>query len=151
MTRFSTLAALIALAAAPATAGSHGMTEGNPAMDAELEYGEAYRVTTLMGTPIHITTEAMPSEQMPMPADMIDEWQEVGEIGDLLIGVDGSLEAVVIDVGGFLGVGEKEVAIPWATLRPVHEEDNMQEWFLGVQMSRAELEAAPELEREPAN
>lgn len=35
----------------------------------------------------------------------------VGEIGDVVLSQDGKVDAVIIDVGGFLGVGEKEVAV----------------------------------------
>ena len=35
----------------------------------------------------------------------------VGEIGDVVLTADGKIDAYIIDVGGFLGVGEKEVAI----------------------------------------
>lgn len=37
----------------------------------------------------------------------------VGAIEDLLIGGDGRVSAVVIGVGGFLGLGEKLVAVPY--------------------------------------
>lgn len=37
----------------------------------------------------------------------------VGEIEDLLIDGSGQIRAVVIGVGGFLGVGEKSVAVPF--------------------------------------
>lgn len=37
--------------------------------------------------------------------------EDVGEIGDVLIGTEGEVEAVIIDVGGFLGLGEKPVAV----------------------------------------
>lgn len=35
----------------------------------------------------------------------------VGEIGDVVLTADGKVDAYLIDVGGFLGMGEKEVAI----------------------------------------
>ena len=35
----------------------------------------------------------------------------VGEIGDILLSADGKVDAYVVDVGGFLGMGEKEVAV----------------------------------------
>jgi hypothetical protein len=38
-----------------------------------------------------------------------DNW--VGEIGELALTEDGEIEAVIIDVGGFLGIGEKPVAL----------------------------------------
>jgi sporulation protein YlmC with PRC-barrel domain len=40
----------------------------------------------------------------------------VGSIEDVLIGDAGKVEAVVIGVGGFLGIGEKLVAIPYDSL-----------------------------------
>lgn len=39
--------------------------------------------------------------------------EEVGEIGDLVLSADGKIDGVVIEVGGFLGLGEKEVALPF--------------------------------------
>ena len=35
---------------------------------------------------------------------------KIGEISDVLVGKDGKVEAFIISVGGFLGVGEKDVA-----------------------------------------
>src|SRR5690606_29898279 len=34
--------------------------------------------------------------------------ENIGEIGDVILTDDGSVDAVIIDVGGFLGIGEKE-------------------------------------------
>ncbi|HEY2733847.1 MAG TPA: PRC-barrel domain-containing protein, partial [Polyangiales bacterium] len=41
---------------------------------------------------------------------------KIGDINDVLIGSGGSVQAVVVGVGGFLGVGEKNVAIPFDAL-----------------------------------
>lgn len=41
----------------------------------------------------------------------------IGEIEDLIISASGSVSAVVVGVGGFLGIGEKKVAIPFNALR----------------------------------
>jgi hypothetical protein len=38
-----------------------------------------------------------------------DNW--VGEIGELALTEDGQIEAVIVDVGGFLGIGQKPVAL----------------------------------------
>jgi sporulation protein YlmC with PRC-barrel domain len=35
----------------------------------------------------------------------------VGEIADVIVAEDGKIDAIVLDVGGFLGIGEKPVAI----------------------------------------
>src|SRR5690606_3557001 len=38
--------------------------------------------------------------------------ENVGEIDDVILGADGkAVEAVVLDVGGFLGIGSKKVAV----------------------------------------
>jgi hypothetical protein len=43
--------------------------------------------------------------------------EKVGDINDVLISHDGQVAAVVIGVGGFLGIGEKNVALPYASLQ----------------------------------
>jgi sporulation protein YlmC with PRC-barrel domain len=39
-----------------------------------------------------------------------------GEIGDIVVGADGMIEAYIVDVGGFLGMGEKPVAVDAAKI-----------------------------------
>ena len=41
--------------------------------------------------------------------DATDEW--VGEVSDLVLAESGQVQAVVVDIGGFLGIGEKPVAL----------------------------------------
>ena len=43
--------------------------------------------------------------------------KEIGEIKSVALGPDGRVQAVIVGVGGFLGVGEREVAIGWDNLR----------------------------------
>ena len=42
--------------------------------------------------------------------------QQVGEINDVVVSDDGKLNSVLINVGGFLGIGDKTVAIPADTI-----------------------------------
>lgn len=42
--------------------------------------------------------------------------QKVGDINEVLVNKDGTAEAVVVGVGGFLGIGEKNVAVPFKSL-----------------------------------
>jgi sporulation protein YlmC with PRC-barrel domain len=47
-----------------------------------------------------------------------EQGREVGEVDNLLIDTrDGRISHVVIGVGGFMGVGEKKVVVPWADLK----------------------------------
>jgi len=41
----------------------------------------------------------------------------IGEISDVLIGGDGRIRAVVVGVGGFLGLADKDIAVPFQALR----------------------------------
>jgi sporulation protein YlmC with PRC-barrel domain len=51
------------------------------------------------------------------------ENDKVGDISELIVDRSGKLEAVVVGVGGFLGIGEHDVAIPYGqiswTFQPV--------------------------------
>src|SRR5258708_563747 len=50
-----------------------------------------------------------------------DNNESVGAINDLLTEKDGKIKAVVIGVGGFLGIGEHLVAIPYEKVKFVNE------------------------------
>jgi sporulation protein YlmC with PRC-barrel domain len=50
-----------------------------------------------------------------------DNNQSIGSINDLLTDKNGNIKAVVIGVGGFLGVGEHLVAIPFEKVKFVNE------------------------------
>ena len=56
---------------------------------------------------------------------------------------DGSVVAAVIGVGGFLGIGEKEIAVPFAIAR-VARRDNT--WHLVIDANKDALQSAPSFE-----
>ncbi len=39
--------------------------------------------------------------------------EEVGEVEDFIVNRDGSIAAVVAEIGGFLDIGDTHVAVPW--------------------------------------
>ncbi len=67
--------------------------------------------------------------------------ENVGEIGDVILSQDGKVDAVIIDVGGFLGMGEKEVAVGMDKLSFMSDEDG--ERYLYTNFTKEQLEAAP--------
>ncbi len=71
--------------------------------------------------------------------------ESVGEIGDLIIDQDGKVVAVVVSVGGFLGMGEKNVAIAWDEVKMSNNPDDRD---LRVDVTRDELESAPGFEKQ---
>lgn len=51
--------------------------------------------------------------------------ENIGQITELLFDKGGKIEAVVIAVGGFLGVGKREIAVPLSEIKaPTQEEAN---------------------------
>lgn len=48
---------------------------------------------------------------------------KVGEIGDVALSADQKVDAVIMDVGGFLGIGEKEVAVGMDNLKFMTDKD----------------------------
>ncbi|EHS53589.1 PRC-barrel domain protein [Rhizobium sp. PDO1-076] len=47
--------------------------------------------------------------------------QSIGDINDLLVEKDGGIVAAVVGVGGFLGIGEKNVAVPFSKITLTRE------------------------------
>lgn len=50
--------------------------------------------------------------------------ERIGEVEDLIIASNGSVSAVVMGVGGFLGLGEKKVAMPFSAVRAAKGDNN---------------------------
>jgi sporulation protein YlmC with PRC-barrel domain len=49
--------------------------------------------------------------------------ERIGEIDDVIVSRDGQIEAIVVGVGGFLGIGEKNVAIPFDQVEFMADDD----------------------------
>lgn len=43
--------------------------------------------------------------------------ENIGSIEDIILKPDGSMDEVVLSVGGFLGIGDKYVAVPFTALK----------------------------------
>lgn len=73
--------------------------------------------------------------------------ETIGEIGELVIGEDGQIAAVIVEVGGFLGLGEKEVAVAWDSIERRSNEDN-DGYYFSVDTTKDALQDAPEYKTE---
>jgi len=72
--------------------------------------------------------------------------EHIGDVNDLIIGENGEVAAVVIGVGGFLGIGEKNVAVNYSELQWVVAEDNSERFILPT--TKEALEQAPDFRAE---
>ena len=85
-------------------------------------------VAALLGTPVLTsaawadsnTTTTTTQSQMQIDADSLlgvdvvnAEGETIGEVDNVVIDADGQVRHVIVGVGGFLGMGEKNVALPW--------------------------------------
>ena len=67
------------------------------------------------------------------------EGDTIGEIKSIYLNKDGKVDSVMVSVGGFLGVGDREVRIAWSDLKIT---DNGEK--VTVNMTKDQLKAKPE-------
>jgi len=67
---------------------------------------------------------------------------KIGEVMDVLLSPDGHVTALIVGVGGFLGAGEKDVAVPFNSIK--HTMKN-QKVYLTMDTTKDALKAAPGL------
>ncbi|MGN6448953.1 MAG: PRC-barrel domain-containing protein [Brucella intermedia] len=71
--------------------------------------------------------------------------QSVGKLNDLIASPDGQIEAAIIGVGGFLGVGEKDVAVSPDQLQLATRSDG--KTWLVIKADKQQLNDAPAFDR----
>lgn len=71
--------------------------------------------------------------------------EAIGDIDDLVTDKDGKVIAVIIGAGGFLGIGEKEVAVSYEDLQVGRDENNNVKVI--ADLSNSMLTTAPDYER----
>ncbi len=75
-------------------------TNAAPAMKSTVDMSDKWRATQLVGVDIYTANN-----------------EKVGEVNEILLDRDGSVQAVVIGIGGFLGVGQKNVSIAYSDVK----------------------------------
>ena len=77
----------------------------------------ANRAAVLNTLPAGVTVTDWYKQSVYDPSDA-----KIGEIMDVLVTPEGNINAVIVGVGGFLGAGEKDVAVPFNAIK--HTEKN---------------------------
>ncbi|NND92525.1 MAG: PRC-barrel domain-containing protein [Granulosicoccus sp.] len=91
--------------------------------------------------PADLTTEDLTGARVYGAND-----EDIGEIDELLLSEDGkSIDRVIVDVGGFLGMGEHEVAVTMEELHIMRSDDGS-DFRVYMDATEEELEAQPEYE-----
>lgn len=68
---------------------------------------------------------------------------DVGSVSDLVIDENGQVVAIVVGVGGFLGMGDRDVAIGWDEVTRSRGDDGLE---LRIDVTRDDLSSAPAFE-----
>jgi hypothetical protein len=100
----------------------------DPGMAVKVDAKNAVLATSFIGSSVFTTTD-----------------ENIGDINDMIFDDKGAIQAVIVGVGGFLGMGEKDVALPLSKITVTRDENNAIK--LTVQASREELEQAPAFDK----
>jgi sporulation protein YlmC with PRC-barrel domain len=142
---------------APATTAEQPMDQEPPAATAEQPTDQAPAATAEQPTDQPDATVAAAPDKVFIDKQAAEDrlasnWigqtiynqanESVGDVNDLLIDKDGKIAAVIIGVGGFLGIGEKNVAISFDSIQSSTDENGNLKFMVSV--TKEELDAAPE-------
>ena len=91
----------------------------------------------------------VPMETLPTYDSLISRWYKatvydpsetkVGEVVDMLVNKDGTITAVMLSVGGFLGIGDKDVAVP---IDAIYASQKDGKWWLTINATKDVLKQA---------
>lgn len=141
MTKFlSTTAAVLALSTA-AYADGHSSVFSDQAFDPAMNIN----ASEMIGMRVY-ASEASIENEMTIAADGETEWDDIGEINEILLTRQGDIQSIIVGVGGFLGIGEKDVAVNMGDLRFVNEEGETDDFFLVINATKVGVQDAPAYE-----
>ena len=124
MTKIALIGAALAVLAAPALAQTSGTAP------AEAKFST-------------VTKDEMFSSKLKGLNVYNQKDEKVGEISDLAIGKGQQVQAMILSVGGFLGVGEHYVAVSPSSLNVKYDKDK-DTWRATMNTTKDQLKAAPE-------
>jgi sporulation protein YlmC with PRC-barrel domain len=96
---------------------------------------------TTMGTPVKNADGSLNASQVIGMKVINDQKESIGKIGELVMGGDGKVSGVVVDVGGFLGIATHPVLLDWKQVSMVDEDGST---LAVVKMSKDQLKQMPE-------
>jgi len=130
MARLLSAAIVLALMAT----GANAQTSQAPSQSAPRQAGPVAEI--LPSIPSNsVTVTHWYKQNVYDPAD-----NKIGEIMDVLVDREGKATAFIVGVGGFLGMGEKDVAVPFDAVRATTRDNN--KWYLVMNSTNEALKSA---------
>lgn len=141
----------LALASSTAWADTHSTTMADTAVgdgnnDLAGMQGQLIRTRDITGGNIY-TLNAVDDEGWDTNVtydEVGTDWNDIGEIEDIVLDRSGQLVGIVGEIGGFLDIADKHVMIPVENVRLVPVDDRSYSYV--TRMSEEELEALPEVD-----
>lgn len=119
-------------------ASSSALAEEPIRSPGSVEHSANYRADSMAESPkIHRA-----SEVIGLNVTTPDKEDTIGEIDDLVLDADnGKVRYAAVSVGGFLGIGDKLIAVPWQAFKCLKDEDGNS--YLTLDTTKEALEKAP--------
>lgn len=135
-----------AIAVAATTSGAYAEAHVVGAMDSAglMEMGDTLiRTRDITGGAIYTTNQANDEgwEAGTVYNEIGADWNEIGEIEDLVLSPEGQLVAIVAEVGGLLDIGDKHVLIPLGDISLVAVDDSS--YYYVTRLNEEQLESMP--------
>ncbi|MEX3013954.1 PRC-barrel domain-containing protein [Gymnodinialimonas hymeniacidonis] len=136
--------ALLASAATALALATTAYADGHTSAFSDMEFDAEVNLNAseLIGSRVYVSEMDMSDGMLPPESER--EWDDIGEIHEIVLTRAGEVGSVIVDVGGFLGIGEREVAIDMSQLQFVSDGEDADEYFIVVRASVAGVEDAPE-------
>ena len=143
MKTLATSLAVLAIGAGAAIAESHTMAEGMSSEDMSGMQGNLIRSRDITGGNIYSMVEADDEgwDSTVMWDEIGADWNDIGEIEDLVLSKDGKVTGIVAEVGGFLDIADKHVVISVEDLNLVAVDDRTYAYV--TRLSEEQLESLP--------
>lgn len=142
MKRFLTTTAIAIVLGTSAMAQTNNTTFSDAPFDMSINLN----ASDLLGARLY-ATEADIDPTMSMTAADATEWDDIGEINEIILTRDGQAQSVIVGVGGFLGLGEKDVSVNMGDLRFISDGENADDYFVVINANAAGLTEATAYER----
>lgn len=151
MQRFTATATAIAFALAVTPLVAQEAVSADDSMAAEADWAQLIRTRDITGGPVYTTNEAYDEGSWGGDNEeawgwsgydeVSADWNQIGEIEDVVLDRSGLMVGVVVEVGGFLDIGDKHVMLRVGDVDLVPVDDRS--YSLITRYSEEELEAMP--------
>lgn len=117
----------------------------------KLTYAVAFAALLSVPALADTMSNAQMLRQMPSDSVTVTDWykqnvydpkdNKIGEVMDVLVDKSGKVTSLIVGVGGFLGIDNKDVAVPFDAVHVTNKNNN--KWYLVMNTTKEALKSAP--------